>query len=126
MIGRFLEGLQVFVFVWFMQTFFLAIPSFLIIWFSRKFANFEIWESLVFILPVATWFTTIHLFPIPKGWANLADSLPLVIAIPIAIGIRASLGHFKMRRWASLILILGLCCYASWLHFHTPPEYHSE
>jgi len=118
----FLEGLEVFLFLWLHQLVFLAIPSFLVFWFTRRFAHYEIWECIVFLIPFATWFSMLHLYPKPSGLGNLYDWLPLVIALPIAMALRAFAGKSQWKRLTSIMLVLGLCLIAIWAHFHFPSD----
>ena len=121
-----LEGIQVFVVLWWIHLAYLVIPSLLIYWFTRKFAHYEIWECLVFILPFAAWFSMLHLYPKPggSGLGNLFDWKPLAIAIPVSMLIRSSAGKLRYKRLISAILLLVLCLIAIWSHFHFPPDNH--
>jgi hypothetical protein len=58
-----LENIQVFVYLWAVQVVYLAAPSSLVFWITRKFAHYELWELLVFLVPFSAWVAVFNLKP---------------------------------------------------------------
>ena len=76
----------------------------------RKIASWEKWELIVFLLPQLVWEKLFFVNGTGKSLTNLGESLPVIILIPTAIGIRALLvkGFNNRKLSVSLLIVLSI------------------